>query len=228
MPTRIRLQRKGKKGQPFYHIVIADGRAPRDGKFIERIGIYNPLAKPAEIELDFDKALDWLQKGASPTETVRAIFSYKGILYKHHLLTGVKKGALTPEAADEKFQEWLKVKQEKIAHARNEEQLSVKEAKKQQLAYEAGINEAIANSVAKKQAKEREAQVASIQAEEARVAESVAQIAADRAAGAVAETPAEPVSETPAEAVAETPSEPVAETPAQAEEEAKPEVPPAE
>jgi small subunit ribosomal protein S16 len=224
MPTRIRLQRKGKKGQPYYHIVIADGRAPRDGKFIERIGIYNPLAKPAEIDLNFDKALDWLQKGASPTETVRAIFSYKGVLYKHHLLTGVKKGALTPEAAEEKFQVWLKGKQEKIAHVINEQQLSVKEAKKKQLEYEAGINEAIANTVAKKLAKEREAKVASIEAEAAQAAESVAQIAAARAA----ETPAEPVAETPAEPVAETPAEPVAEADAPTAEEAKPEVPPTE
>jgi len=220
MPTRIRLQRKGKKGQPYYHIVIADGRAPRDGKFIERIGIYNPLAKPAEIELNFDKALDWLQKGASPTETVRALLSYQGVLFKHHLMTGVKKGALTAEAAEEKFQEWLKGKQEKIAHARNEQQLSIKEAKKKQLDYEVGVNEAIANTVAKKLAKEREAKVASIEAEDAKAAESVAQIAAERAAEVVAETPAEPA--------AEAPVEPVAEAPASTEEPAKPEVPPTE
>src|SRR5512138_1624905 len=97
MPTKIRLQRKGKKGQPFYHIVIADGRAPRDGRFIEKIGVYNPLTKPAEIEIQFEKALDWMQKGAQPTDTVRAILSYKGILYKFHLLKGVQKGALTAE-----------------------------------------------------------------------------------------------------------------------------------
>jgi small subunit ribosomal protein S16 len=208
MPTRIRLQRKGKKGQPYYHIVIADGRAPRDGKFIERIGIYNPLAKPAEIELNFDKALDWLQKGASPTETVRAILSYQGVLYKHHLTTGVKKGALTVEAAEEKFQEWLKVKQEKIAHARNEQQLSLKEAKKKQLDYEVGVNEAIANTVAKKLAKEREAKVAMIEAEAAQAAEKVA--------------------ETHVEPAAEASVEPVAEAPASTEEPAMPEVPPTE
>ena len=103
MPTKIRLQRKGKKGQPFYHIVIADGRAPREGRFIEKIGVYNPLSKPAEIDINFDKALDWLQKGAQPTDTVKAILSYKGVLYKSHLLKGVKKGAMTLEEAEAKY-----------------------------------------------------------------------------------------------------------------------------
>ena len=92
MPAKIRLQRKGKKGQPFYHIVIADGRAPREGRFIERIGTYNPLTRPAEIEINFDKAIGWLQNGAQPTDTVKAILAYKGVLYKSHLLKGVKKG----------------------------------------------------------------------------------------------------------------------------------------
>jgi small subunit ribosomal protein S16 len=224
MPTRIRLQRKGKKGQPYYHIVIADGRAPRDGKFIERIGIYNPLARPAEIDLNFEKALDWLQKGAQPTETVKAILSYKGVLYKHHLMTGVKKGALTPETAEEKFQEWLKGKQEKIAHAMNETQLSIKEAKKQQLAYESGINEAIANTVAKKQAKEREAKIAVIEAKAQQTAATVAEPAAEP----VAETIPEPVAETIAEPVAEVAAEPVVEPPDTTEEETKPEAPAAE
>ena len=86
MPARIRLQRHGKKGMPFYHIVIADGRAPRDGKFIERIGTYNPLAIPAEINIDFDKALAWLNKGAQPSDTAKAILMYKGVLYKNHLI----------------------------------------------------------------------------------------------------------------------------------------------
>src|SRR5210317_228475 len=114
MPTKIRLQRKGKKGQPFYHIVIADGRAPRDGKYIERLGTYNPLTKPADINFDFDRALYWLQAGAQPTDTVRAILSYKGVMYKNHLYKGVKKGALTQEQADAKFDAWLKDKEAKI------------------------------------------------------------------------------------------------------------------
>lgn len=209
MPTRIRLQRKGKKGQPYYHIVIADGRAPRDGKFIERIGIYNPLARPAEIDLNFDKALDWLQKGAQPTETVRAILSYQGVLYKHHLLTGVKKGAMTPEIAEAKFQEWLTGKREKIASAIKEQELSIKEAKKQQHDYEAGINEAIANTVAKKQAKEREAKIAIIEAEAIQPVEPVAEL----------------VTEPAVEPAAELTTPPPAEQPAPTEEQAQPETP---
>ena len=98
MPVKIRLARRGKKGYPFYHIVVADSRAPRDGKFIENIGSYNPNTNPATINLDFEKALDWLQKGAQPTDTCRAILSYKGVLMKKHLLGGVSKGAFTQEA----------------------------------------------------------------------------------------------------------------------------------
>ena len=114
MPTKIRLQRKGKKGIPFYHVVIADGRAPRDGKFIERIGIYNPVSIPAEIDINFDRALYWLQAGAEPTDTVNALLSFKGILYKHHLLKGVKKGAMTEEMAEAKFQAWLQEKEREV------------------------------------------------------------------------------------------------------------------
>ncbi|MAQ47798.1 MAG: 30S ribosomal protein S16 [Flavobacteriales bacterium] len=115
MATKIRLQRHGKKGKPFYHVVIADSRAKRDGKFIEKIGTYNPNTKPASIDINFDSALDWLQKGAIPTDTARAILSYKGVLLKKHLLEGVKKGALTEDQALEKFEVWVKEKEEKIA-----------------------------------------------------------------------------------------------------------------
>ena len=148
MPTKIRLQRKGKKGQPFYHIVIADGRAPRDGRFIERIGVYNPLVKPAEIEIQFDKALDWLQKGAQPTDTVRAILSYKGIMYKYHLLKGVRKGALTLEQAEIKFQAWLTEKETKIRSVKSEHELAKKEALKKQRETESKVNEAKAQAEA--------------------------------------------------------------------------------
>ena len=106
MPVKIRLQRYGKKAHAFYHIVIADGRAPRDGKFIEKIGTYNPATNPVTIILNNDKALMWLQKGALPTDTCRSILSYKGILYKKHLQGGVTKGALTQEQADAKFEKW--------------------------------------------------------------------------------------------------------------------------
>ena len=115
MPVKIRLQRKGRKKRPFYHIVIADARAPRDGKFIEKIGTYNPMTKPATIDIDRDKAFDWIMKGAQPTDTVRAILRFKGVLFKKHLMRGVKKGALTQEEADKQYQEWIDAKEAKIA-----------------------------------------------------------------------------------------------------------------
>jgi small subunit ribosomal protein S16 len=106
MPVKIRLQRHGSKKRPFYFIVVADARAPRDGKFIQKIGTYNPLTVPASVQLDRQKALDWLHKGAQPTDTVRRILSYKGVLYLKHLLRGVKLGLFDDAAAMEKFQKW--------------------------------------------------------------------------------------------------------------------------
>ncbi len=120
MAVKIRLARRGRKQRPYYHIIIADARAPRDGKFIEQIGSYNPMTKPATIEIDRDKAYDWLTKGAQPTDTVRAILRFKGVLYKKHLQRGVSKGALTQEAADAKLAEWIEAKEAKVA-ARVEE-----------------------------------------------------------------------------------------------------------
>lgn len=120
MAVKIRLARRGRKQRPYYHIVIADARAPRDGKFIEQIGAYNPMTKPATIELDREKAYDWLMKGAQPTDTARAILRFKGVLYKKHLQRGVAKGALTQEVADAKLAEWIEAKEAKIA-ARVEE-----------------------------------------------------------------------------------------------------------
>ncbi|UKJ07843.1 30S ribosomal protein S16 [Solitalea lacus] len=114
MPAKIRLQRHGKKGNAFYHIVVADSRAPRDGKFIERIGSYNPNTNPATIDLNVDKGVEWLQNGAQPTDTVRAILSYKGVLYKKHLLGGVTKGALTQEQAEAKFTAWIEAKETRV------------------------------------------------------------------------------------------------------------------
>ncbi|MFI5152038.1 MAG: 30S ribosomal protein S16 [Chitinophagales bacterium] len=106
MPVKIRLQRHGSKKRPFYFIVVADARAPRDGKFIQKIGTYNPLTVPASVQLDRQKALDWLHKGAQPTDTVRRILSFKGVLYLKHLLRGVKLGLFDEAAAMEKFQKW--------------------------------------------------------------------------------------------------------------------------
>jgi len=119
MPVKIRLSRRGKKHNAYYHIVVADGRAPRDGKFIEVIGNYNPNTNPATIELNNEKALSWLSKGAQPTDTMRAILSYKGVMYKKHLAEGVTKGALTQEKADEKFAQWLETKESKVEEKRN-------------------------------------------------------------------------------------------------------------
>lgn len=107
MATRIRLQRHGRKGRPFYHIVVADSRAKRDGRFIEKLGTYNPVTNPATIDLDFDSAVEWLMKGAEPSETARRLLSYKGVLLKKHLLEGMRKGALTEEQVEAKFNAWL-------------------------------------------------------------------------------------------------------------------------
>lgn len=114
MPTRIRLQRKGKKGRPYYHVVVADSRSPRDGKYIERIGAYDPNQNPAFIEMDRAKALEWLQNGAQPSDTCRAILSYTGVLYKNHLANGVKKGAFDEAEAERRFDIWLNEKNTKI------------------------------------------------------------------------------------------------------------------
>ncbi len=115
MSVKIRLQRRGRKKQPFYHIVVADARAPRDGRFIEKIGTYNPMTKPATIDLDRDKAFDWLMNGAQPTDTTRAILRFKGVMYRKHLMRGVKKGALTEDQAMAKYKEWIDDKDAKIA-----------------------------------------------------------------------------------------------------------------
>jgi len=114
MSTKIRLARHGRKGRPFYHVVIADSRAPRDGRYIEKIGTYNPNTNPATIDLKFDRALYWLMTGAQPTDTASRILSYKGVLLKKHLLEGVKKGAFDEAAAEAKFEAWMKEKEAKI------------------------------------------------------------------------------------------------------------------
>ena len=114
MPVKMRLARHGRKRYAYYHIVVADSRAPRDGRYVERIGFYNPNTNPATIDLDFDKAYDWLTKGAQPTDTVRTILSYKGVLYKKHLMGGVKKGAFDEEEAQRRLEEWFTEKESKI------------------------------------------------------------------------------------------------------------------
>ncbi len=120
MPVKIRLARRGRKKRPFYHIVVADARAPRDGRFIEKIGTYDPLTKPATIEIDRDKAFEWLMNGAQPTDTARAILRFKGVLYRKHLMRGVQKGALTEEEAMAKYEAWVAEKEAKIKKRRDE------------------------------------------------------------------------------------------------------------
>jgi len=152
MATKIRLQRHGKKGSAFYYIVVADARAPRDGRFIERLGSYNPNTNPATIDINFDKALDWMNDGAQPTDTCRAILSYKGVLYKKHLQGGLKKGALTEEQVEEKFQAWLDQKAGKITGKKTGLVSSKEEARKAALAAEAKKKEAKAAAIAAKNA----------------------------------------------------------------------------
>lgn len=190
MATKIRLQRFGKKGRPFYHVVVADSRAPRDGKFIERIGSYNPNTNPATIDLNFDKALDWMNKGAQPTDTCRAILSYKGILYKKHLQGGVKKGALTPEQAEEKFAAWLSAKDAKITGKVDTLAQTKEKAKKEALAAEAKRKEAKAAAIEAKLAAPAEVEEMVVEetpeSEEA-VAEETVEVAEETVAEAALE-----------------------------------------
>ena len=201
MPTKMRLQRFGKKRKPFYHIVIADGRAPRDGKFIEKIGTYNPVHNPAVIELDFDKAVQWLNNGAQPTDTVRAILSYKGVLYKHHLLRGVAKGALTEAEAEAKFQTWLTEKEAKIDAKRKGLEEKSRNERKEMLEAEIKIKEAREAELAKKRAAEMEAAkpAEEVKEEVAETPEAPAEEAAPAAEAPAAEAPVEeaPAAEEP-------------------------------
>ncbi|OFX19309.1 MAG: 30S ribosomal protein S16 [Bacteroidetes bacterium GWA2_31_9] len=153
MPVKIRLQRKGKKKFAFYHIVIADSRAPRDGRFIENVGVYNPNTNPATIDINFDKALSWLQKGAQPTDTCRAILSYRGILYKNHLLNGVKKGALTLEQVEAKFEEWLNTKDSKINAKKDKLHHQFNSEMKKRMDDESKVRASKAEAIAKRNAK---------------------------------------------------------------------------
>jgi len=141
MPVKIRLQRHGKKGKPFYWVVAADGRAKRDGKFLEKLGTYNPNTNPATIDLNLDNSVKWLQNGAQPTDTARAILSYKGVMLKHHLLGGLRKGALTEEQVEEKFNAWLEEKEGKVASKVSGLDKEKEKAKAEALKAEKEINE---------------------------------------------------------------------------------------
>ncbi|MDR2929011.1 MAG: 30S ribosomal protein S16 [Cytophagaceae bacterium] len=183
MSVKIRLARHGRKRYAYYHIVVADSRAPRDGRYIERIGSYNPNTNPASIDLDIDKAMKWLSNGAQPTDTARAILSYKGVLMKKHLLEGVKKGAFDEVEAERRFQKWLNEKEIKINSKKELLSKEKTEVQKARFKEESKVNEERAAQLAKRNAElAAEAKVEEEKAEEVEQAEET-------------ETPAEPQAE---------------------------------
>lgn len=198
MAVKIRLARKGRKKLAYYHIVVADSRSPRDGRYIEKIGIYNPLSNPATVELDFDKALGWLQNGAIPSETCRAILSYKGVLIKKHLLEGVKKGAFDDAEATRRFEEWMKQNESKIESKKSGLEKSRDDEVEKKLGAEKKINEARAARLAKKQAE------LAAKAEAASKPEAPAEEAAPAVTAPVEE--AAPITEAPEAPAAEEPA----------------------
>jgi small subunit ribosomal protein S16 len=204
MSVKIRLARKGRKKQAFYHVVVADSRSPRDGRFIEKIGIYNPITDPATIDINFEKALGWLQKGAQPTETCRAILKYKGVMMKKHLLEGVKKGAFDEAEADRRFNEWLKGKEEQIEMKKSGLEKLGEDVRKKRLDAEKAIKEARAAEYARK--------LAALAAE----AEAAAK------AAAASEAPEEPVAEAAEEVAGEVAADAATEQVAKAEVAAEP------
>jgi small subunit ribosomal protein S16 len=219
MPVKMRLARHGRKRYAYYHIVVADSRAPRDGRYIERIGSYNPNTDPATIDLDFDKAYDWLLKGAQPTDTVRAILSYKGVMYKKHLAGGVQKGAFDEAEAEKRLDSWMTEKDAKIqakidrlagdAAAETNKQLEAeKKINEDRLAVFAAKNAALAAEVEAAEAAKRAEKAAEKAAKEAAEAEVVASVAEE-----AVEVEAPVVEEVKEEVIA-----PVAETETPAEE----------
>lgn len=183
MSTKIRLARHGRKGSPFYHVVIADSRAPRDGKYIEKVGTYNPNTNPATIDLNFDRALYWLQSGAQPSDTAKRILSYKGVMLKKHLLEGVKKGAFDAAAAEAKFEAWMKDKDAKVQAKITKLAQEGDAAAKARLEAEAKIRAAKEEIVAKKKAEAEAAAAAQKAEEEAAAAPAPAEeVAAEPAA----------------------------------------------
>ena len=187
MSVKIRLQRHGKKGKPFFHIVVADARARRDGRMIEKLGIYNPITNPATIELNVDAAVKWLNNGAQPTDTARAILSYKGALYKKHLQGGVAKGAFDEAEAEKRFNSWLDAKGAKVQGKVDGLATAKADAKKAALEAEAKVNQARLDAVAK-------AEADAIAAEEAANAPAE-EVAVEATEETVAETTEEPTAE---------------------------------
>jgi small subunit ribosomal protein S16 len=241
MAVKLRLQRKGRKKAPFYHIVVADGRSPRDGRFIEKIGTYNPLTVPATIELNRDKAFEWLMKGAQPTDTVSAILRFKGVLLRKHLAGGVAKGALTQEQADAKMAQWIEEKDSNIAKrraatvdAKAKKVIAVDGTPKVKVKPVAPVEEAAPVEAAEEAAHEEAAAPAHVEAAPEVVAEApaapaeeAAPVHVEAAPEVVAEAPAAPAEEA-APVHVEAAPEVVAEAPAAPAEEAAPEAPAAE
>ena len=205
MATKLRLQRRGRKNYAFYQIIVADSRAPRDGKYIERIGSYNPNTNPATITLDFDRALYWLQVGAQPTDTVRNILSGEGVLLKNHLLGGVQKGAFDEAEAEKRFEAWKNSKLQKEHSIKSKEEEALRAAEKAQLEAEKEINKAKAEALAKKKAEEEAANNPVVEEEVAE--EPAAEVAEEPKAEEPAEEPKveEAVEEPKAEEAAEEP-----------------------
>lgn len=195
MSVKIRLQRHGKKQKPFYWIVAADARAKRDGRFLEKLGTYNPNTNPATIELNLDQAVQWLHNGAQPTDTARAILSYKGALLKHHLDGGVRKGALTQDQADAKLEAWIKEKAGKVDAKKETLTKAQKDAKAKALKAEQAANEKRINAAAEAlkaaEAPEVAEVAAEVAAEETATEEVVAEVATEEEAAAVEEVVAE-------------------------------------
>lgn len=239
MATKIRLQRQGKKRAAYYHIVVADSRAKRDGRYIERLGSYNPNTNPATIELNFDRSLEWVKTGAEPTHTARAILSYKGVMMKSHLDRGVLKGAHSQEEADKKFAAWLSDKEGKIAAKRDNVSKAAAEKAEKALAVERELNEKrlaelkakelealageeaaaeAANAASTEEASTEDTQAEAAPVEEAQTEEPKAEdTPAEEAPAEEAKAEAAPVEETPAEE----PKAEAEETDAPAEEEKK-------
>lgn len=188
MPARIRLQRHGKKGQPFYHIVVADGRAPRDGRFIEKIGTYNPLTNPATITLDFDRALYWVNCGVQPSDTARSLLRREGVYMKKHLLEGVKKGAFDEAEAENRFDTWKTEKQRKQNEYKLEILNTTKSEAKKRFEHESKLREA-------KEAVANEKRLAELEKTRKVKEEAEAKAAAKLAATEAVETTEMPVDE---------------------------------
>ena len=219
MPVKLRLQRHGKKGKPFYWIVAADTRAKRDGRFLEKLGTYNPNLNPAKIELNIDSAVKWLENGAQPTDTTRVILSNEGVLLKKHLAGGVKKGALTEEEAEKKFQEWLTEKKAKTDAKKSNLQKEKDAQEAKALAAEKAANEARIAAALQKVNEETAVETAEVNEETA--VETAEETTEETAVETAVETAEETTEETTEETAEETAEETTEETAEETTEETK-------